>query len=94
MRMQNCTPRFSCLCFFLKGMTVKKGLVILQVWSIEQPEWTCKIDEGSAGLCAVRWSPDGRHILTTADFNVGHTKKTKKNSFTSPLSLYIQYIIR
>lgn len=93
--MQNCTPRFSCLCFFLKGMTVKKGLVILQVWSIEQPEWTCKIDEGSAGLCAVRWSPDGRHILTTADFNVGHTKKKiKKNSFTSPLSLYIQYIIR
>lgn len=76
-------------------MTVKKGLVILQVWSIEQPEWTCKIDEGSAGLCAVRWSPDGRHILTTADFNVGHTKKKiKKNSFTSPLSLYIQYIIR
>lgn len=50
-------------------------MVVLQVWSIEQPEWTCKIDEGSAGLCAVRWSPDGRHILTTADFYVGHTKK-------------------
>lgn len=52
-------------------------MVVLQVWSIEQPEWTCKIDEGSAGLCAVRWSPDGRHILTTADFYVGHTKNPK-----------------
>lgn len=53
--------------FILCGL-FKRGIV--QVWSIEQPEWTCKIDEGSAGLCAVRWSPDGRHILTTADFNL------------------------
>nr|XP_022337622.1 WD repeat-containing protein WRAP73-like [Crassostrea virginica] len=51
--------------FILCGL-FKRGIV--QVWSIEQPEWTCKIDEGSAGLCATRWSPDGRHILTTADF--------------------------
>ncbi|XP_048751589.2 WD repeat-containing protein WRAP73-like [Ostrea edulis] len=51
--------------FVLCGL-FKRGIV--QVWSIEQPEWTCKIDEGSAGLCAARWSPDGRHILTTADF--------------------------
>ncbi|KAK3104488.1 hypothetical protein FSP39_003317 [Pinctada imbricata] len=42
----------------------------IEVWSIEQPEWTCKIDEGSAGLCGVQWSPDGRHVLTTADFNL------------------------
>ncbi|XP_046332030.2 WD repeat-containing protein WRAP73-like [Haliotis rufescens] len=53
--------------FILCGM-FKRGIV--QVWSIEQPEWNCKIDEGSAGLSAVRWSPDGRHILTTADFNL------------------------
>ena len=51
---------------------------MLKVWSIEQPEWTCKIDEGSAGLIKARWAPDGRHILTTAEFhvrfNMGHTK--------------------
>jgi len=41
-----------------------------KVWSLEQPEWTCKIDEGSAGLIDVCWSPDSRHILTTADFHV------------------------
>ena len=41
-----------------------------QVWSLEKPDWTCKIDEGLAGLAAVRWSPDGRHILSTADFQV------------------------
>jgi len=37
--------------FILCGM-YKRGLV--QVWSLEQPEWKCKIDEGSAGLCDVR----------------------------------------
>ena len=37
---------------------------------MEEPEWTCKIDEGSAGLAEVHWSPDGRHILTTSEFHV------------------------
>eukprot|EP00026_Physarum_polycephalum_P009526 Phypoly_transcript_09653.p1 GENE.Phypoly_transcript_09653~~Phypoly_transcript_09653.p1 ORF type:complete len:449 (+),score=50.72 Phypoly_transcript_09653:22-1347(+) len=51
------------LCAMLKRGTV-------QVWCINQPRWTCKIDEGLAGLVHARWSPDGRHILTTADFQV------------------------
>ena len=48
-------------------------IIIFQVWSLEKPDWTCKIDEGLAGLAAVRWSPDGRHILSTADFQVQHS---------------------
>ncbi|EDO38446.1 predicted protein [Nematostella vectensis] len=43
---------------------------LIQVWSLEKPDWTCKIDEGSAGLVAARWSPDGRHVLSTADFQI------------------------
>ena len=54
-------------CFFL---LFKYVVASVQVWSLEQPEWTCKIDEGSAGLVDACWSPDGRHILTTAEFNV------------------------
>lgn len=42
----------------------------VQVWSLEQPEWHCRIDEGSAGLVASCWSPDGRHILNTTEFHV------------------------
>lgn len=41
-----------------------------QVWSLEQPDWHCKIDEGSAGLVSSCWSPDGRHILNTTEFHV------------------------
>ena len=45
-----------------------KGLV--QIWSIDDPDWTCRINEGIAGLVSARWSPDGRHILTTSDFSL------------------------
>lgn len=47
-----------------------KTLFSLQVWSLEQPDWHCKIDEGSIGLLSSRWSPDGRHILNTTEFHV------------------------
>lgn len=40
------------------------------MWSLEQPDWHCKIDEGSIGLLCSRWSPDGRHILNTTEFHV------------------------
>ena len=43
---------------------------MVQVWSMTQPEWTCKIDEGHAGISLARWSPDSRHILTTSDFQL------------------------
>ena len=57
------------------------------MWSIEQPEWTCKIDEGSAGLVSAYWSPDSRHILTTADFQLRITLWSLVNKSVS----YIKY---
>lgn len=63
----------------------KRGLV--QVWSLEQPEWYCKIDEGSIGLVASCWSPDGRHILNTTDF---HLRITVWSLCTKAVS-YIKY---
>lgn len=43
---------------------------VAQVWSLEHPDWHCKIDEGPLGLAHVRWAPDGRHILATSDFRL------------------------
>lgn len=37
---------------------------------MDDPEWTCKIDEGPAGVAFACFAPDGRHVLTWADFNV------------------------
>lgn len=59
----------------------------LQIWSMEQPEWTCKIDEGSAGLTACYWTPDSRHILTMADFHLRLTLWSLVNKSVS----YIKY---
>ncbi|XP_072043725.1 WD repeat-containing protein WRAP73-like [Amphiura filiformis] len=70
---------------FILCSMYKRGIV--QVWSLEQPEWTCKIDEGSAGLISARWSPDGRHILTTAEF---HLRITVWSLVTKSVS-YIKY---
>ncbi|KAG8239243.1 hypothetical protein J437_LFUL018915 [Ladona fulva] len=43
---------------------------VVRVFSIENPTWKCKISEGTAGLVSVCWSPDSRHILTTATFHI------------------------
>ncbi|XP_077314365.1 WD repeat-containing protein WRAP73 isoform X2 [Lithobates pipiens] len=53
---------------FILCAMYKRGMV--QVWSLEQPDWHCKIDEGSAGLVSSCWSPDGRHILNTTEFHL------------------------
>lgn len=70
---------------FILCAMFKRGLV--QVWSLEQPDWHCKIDEGSAGLIASRWSPDGRHILNTTEF---HLRITVWSLCTKSVS-YIKY---
>lgn len=71
---------------FLLCAMYKRGMV--QVWSVEQPNWTCKIDEGSAGLTRAMWSPDGRHVLTTANFNLRITVWSLVNKSVS----YIRYV--
>lgn len=43
---------------------------MVQAWCVDQPDWTCKIDEGPAGIAHARWTPDGRQIITVADFNI------------------------
>ncbi|XP_061910421.1 WD repeat-containing protein WRAP73 isoform X1 [Entelurus aequoreus] len=70
---------------FIMCAMYKRGLV--QVWSLEQPDWHCKIDEGSIGLLASRWSPDGRHILNTTEF---HLRITVWSLCTKAVS-YIKY---
>ena len=70
---------------FILSSMYKRGIV--QVWSMDNPEWTCKIDEGSAGLIHARWSPDGRHVLTTATFHLRLTVWSLVNKSIS----YIRY---
>ncbi|GLH00474.1 Protein cortex [Gryllus bimaculatus] len=43
---------------------------IVQVLSLQFPKWKCKIKECDVGIKQATWSPDSRHILTVANFNV------------------------
>ncbi|XP_046444231.1 WD repeat-containing protein WRAP73-like [Daphnia pulex] len=43
---------------------IKKGK--LEVWSVAQPEWKCKISTGSLGLITAQFAPSSRHVLATA----------------------------
>lgn len=43
---------------------------LIQIWSVDSSEWSCKIDEGPAGVRAVRWSPDGTCVLAVAEWGL------------------------
>jgi len=46
---------------------------MLQAWSLSMPAWTCKIDEGPAGITHARWTPDACQIITVAEFSIRMT---------------------
>eukprot|EP01083_Nonionella_stella_P148816 471752_1 len=48
----------------------KRGCV--QVWAVSDGEkkWSATVDEGAAGLEFARWTPDGRHIMTSTEFQL------------------------
>ncbi|CAN0916025.1 WD repeat-containing protein WRAP73 [Linum grandiflorum] len=69
----SCLDKISFIEWALDSEYILCGLYkrpMIQAWSLTQPEWTCKIDEGPAGIAYARWSPDSRHILTTSDFQL------------------------
>ncbi|XP_071451870.1 WD repeat-containing protein WRAP73-like [Hetaerina americana] len=42
----------------------------VQVFSLQNPSFRCKITEGTPGLVMALWSPDSRHILTVGILHV------------------------
>jgi hypothetical protein len=42
----------------------------VQVFSIADKTWTCRINEGMAGIISTRWCPDSVHILIESDFGI------------------------
>ncbi|KAH9126662.1 hypothetical protein AeMF1_002924 [Aphanomyces euteiches] len=46
---------------------------IVQVFSVVDPSWTCKIAEGICGLISALWTPDTCHVITVSDFRIHAT---------------------
>jgi WD40 repeat protein len=49
------------------------GRAVVDVWCVNKTDWTCRITEGVAGMVHSQWSPDGRHIVTVAEFQLHMT---------------------
>lgn len=42
----------------------------VQVFSLSDRDWTCRIDEGMGGIVNVQWCPDCAHVLIESDFGL------------------------
>jgi hypothetical protein len=42
----------------------------IQVFSVQDHDWRCRIDEGVAGLVNATWCPNSRSILAESDFGI------------------------
>ena len=51
-------------------LTAMLSRALVQVWAVDDPDWSCRINEGLAGMTRAFWSPDARHVLTVADFGM------------------------
>ena len=52
-------------------LAIVKSQGIVQVFSLTDPEWSCRIDTGLSGLSEARFHPtSSRHILVYADFGL------------------------
>ncbi|CAE7696877.1 WRAP73 [Symbiodinium sp. CCMP2456] len=53
---------------FLLTEVARQGL--LQIWSLRDSEWTCRIYEGLAGIAHARWGPGTDRVLVAVDFQL------------------------
>lgn len=70
----SCLDRVVSVDFSPDGTMVMARLVpsrsMVQVFKVDEPDWTAKVDEGAAGIANAIWTPDSRGIITFAEFGV------------------------
>lgn len=68
----------------------KQGVV--QVWSVADPAWTCRIDEGLGGIARAAWGPSSRHVLVVSEFQLYLSVWTLEVAPTEqPSSIHIRH---
>ena len=53
--------------YFMCVMSFRSSI---QVFSVQDPEWKCRINEGAAGLVSAKWFPNSRGIIAESDFGI------------------------
>ena len=71
---------------------LKKGK--LDVWSVIQPDWRCRISMGSLGLHNAQFAPSSRHVLVTTNLHVIFAMKWYRKPKQTQLLLMINFSIK
>lgn len=59
----------------------------IQVFSMVDKDWKCRIDEGIAGVINANWAPTSRNIITESDFGIQLSIWSLMDSFSVIISL-------
>lgn len=43
---------------------------VIQVFSLQDKDWKCRINEGVAGMIDAYWTPDSRNVVAESDFGI------------------------
>ncbi len=53
--------------YLLVGLFTRNAI---QIFSLSEPDWNCRINEGMAGVINAQWLPDSLSVMTESDFGV------------------------
>jgi WD40 repeat protein len=67
-------------------LAVVPARACVQVWGVGDDKWSCRIDEGVAGIVRAVWAPDSRQIVTFAE----HALRITVWSLIDQTASYIQ----
>ena len=54
-------------CYVLCALLARS---VIQVFSLEDKDWKCRINEGVAGIINAYWTPDSRTVVAESDFGI------------------------
>lgn len=74
--------------FFLTEAS-RQGVV--QIWSVQDSEWSCRIDEGLAGVSYARWDNSSRRVLVASNFQLYLSIWTLEENATATQIRYPKY---
>ena len=69
--------------YVLCGMFSRNAV---QIFSIADGEWRCRVNEGVAGIVNVTWAPDSRSVLTESNFGLQTVVWSLVDSSTYPIA--------
>lgn len=73
LQVYSCVDKIDEMCFSPDGEYILCGIYsrnTVQVFSVADGDWKCRINEGAASIVKAAWAPDSRNVVTMSDFGI------------------------